>query len=54
MLKDIFSTILFIVLFTAFMFVIFAPTQKDKDAYKKCVNTYDEKTCQKLIYGKYE
>lgn len=53
MLKEIIKSMFFITILIIILFIIFTPDKKDIEAYNKCLNNFDTKTCQKMIYGKY-
>ena len=53
MIKNIIKYTLIIIILIIGLNTLFKPTEEDKQAYNTCINSYDAKTCNKLIYGNY-
>ena len=50
-IKDFIIELFVISIIVIILMVVLKPTAKDKEAYKRCIQTYDKKTCQKMTYG---
>lgn len=52
-IKILLLIIIFIIAFIYLFIIAFIPTEREQNAYNRCIEEYDKKTCQKLVFGSY-